>query len=314
MSSPSRHHHSEQWVTRCYRTNACEIRTAGPHLPRIHLEVHPPLYTLIHPHTYSHTLKINLDTLSDTSCQPPLTSTTFLSPFSFSPALLNTPVGVALSFVLTSALLAYDSISMVLPGVTIPTPSALTVVAHTPMYWGYVTWNAPTYTLTVNVSQTIPIQQVNNIPSIFLYTLPPSDIPFYTPSYTPTHPLIHPLIHPVIHPLSYLLTLTTISSTPHPPFFFMPICFRHTTNHTQNVTLMINGSDITLPIEGFPPASAGAYTPLLCTLLVRALQSTIALSRSLILTLFLILLLSFSFIILLLALSPTFDYLAYILS
>ena len=81
----------------------------------------------------------------------------YASALGFSPPRLGVPVTVLLTLQLSVALLANDSLSLVLPGVTITTPSAL--AATNAPYWGSVAWHAETHTLTVNISRAIPWQR-----------------------------------------------------------------------------------------------------------------------------------------------------------
>ena len=124
---------------------------------------------------------------------------------------------------------------------------------HSPMYWGSVSWSAPTYTLTVNVTRTIPIQQVNTPPpptQAITHTLSPplTYTPSYTPSYSPAHThtcrsythihtLLYALLHNLLHPIPPYHHPLTPPQSPLPSSHLMP---------QQNVTLMVNGSDITL--------------------------------------------------------------------
>lgn len=106
----------------------------------------------------------------------------YVSSLAVWPARLGQPVSLSLTFQLSAELLQNDSVSVVLPGVNVATPSAL--VATNLLIWGTVHWEAATYTLTVNLTRTIPAQ--------------------------------------------------------------------------RTTTLVVNGSDITLPSEGFPPVAAGS--------------------------------------------------------
>jgi len=87
-----------------------------------------------------------------------LVPTFYASSLSFSPPRLGVAVSVLLTFQASIALLANDSVSVVLPGVSIATPSAL--AATNAPYWGSVAWHAASYTLTVNISRAIPWQQM----------------------------------------------------------------------------------------------------------------------------------------------------------